>query len=203
MRIDLIRHGPTETSGLLLGRTDASPAATAYPQLVQQTAGRTWSAVVASPLARARVPAEALANERDLPLRTDANWRELDFGDWDGQPLTTLRADPSIAAGLDALYADTGAPPPPNGESWRDLETRTGRALAALLDAALLEPGADEGVLVVTHGGPMRAALSLACGFPFSSTWAFRIDYGTRIALRIERTNSRALWGEILEIAQP
>lgn len=198
MRIDLIRHGPTEASGLLLGRTDAPAASTAYPQLLHQTAGRTWSAVVASPLARARVPAEALANERALPLRIDANWRELDFGDWDGRPLATLRADPSIAAGLDALYANTGAPPPPNGESWRDLESRTGRALAALL-----EPGADESVLVVTHGGPMRAALSLACGIPFANTWAFRIDYGTRVALRIERTNDHAVWGEILEIAQP
>lgn len=197
MRIDLIRHGPTEAPGRLLGRTDAAPSPEAWPQLVRQTAGRTWSTLVASPLARARAPAEALAKERGLDLRIDADWRELDFGDWDGQPVETLRADPAIAAQLDALYASTDAPPPPNGESWYALEQRTRRAIATLID------GAHESALVVTHGGPIRATLATTCGLPFASTWAFRVGYGTRITLNVERTDDGTLWGEILEIAQP
>lgn len=198
MRIDLVRHGPTESEGLLLGRTDVAPSPAAWPQLARQTAGRTWTAVVASPLARARTPAETLATERGLPLRIDDDWRELDFGVWDGQPVANLRADPAIAARLDALYASTDAPAPPNGESWRTLERRTARALAALLDG-----DASESALVVTHGGPIRAALAATCGLPFASTWAFRIGHGTRITLRVERTAENAIWGEIVEIAQP
>lgn len=197
MRIDLIRHGPTASPGRLLGRTDAAPSPDAWPQLARQAEGRTWSTLVASPLARARAPAERLAKERGLDLRIDADWREIDFGDWDGQPVETLRADPAIAAHLDALYASTDAPPPPNGESWHNLGQRTHRAVATLFD------GAHESALVVTHGGPMRATLAAACGLPFANTWAFRIGYGTRISLRVERADNGALWGEILEIAQP
>lgn len=198
MRLDLVRHGPTETNGLLLGRTDAAPAPAAFAQLAHQAAGRTWSALIASPLARARLPAERLARERALPLATNDDWRELDFGDWDGKPVTTLRADPAIAAGLDALYTDADAPAPPNGESWRDLETRIRRALATLFDG-----NPPESVLVATHGGPIRAALSLACGLPFASTWAVRINHGTRVSLRVGQRGDGTLWGEIVEIAQP
>lgn len=198
MRLDLIRHGPTDASGLLLGRTDAAPAPAAFEQLARQAAGRTWAAIVTSPLARAHLPAERLARERSTSLRIDGDWRELDFGDWDGKPVATLRADPAIAARLDALYADTKSPAPPNGESWRDLETRVRRALDRLF-----EEGKAESTLVATHGGPIRAALSLACGLPFANTWGFRIDHGTRVSLRIERTSDRTLWAEIVEIAQP
>lgn len=198
MRLDLIRHGPTDTSGLLLGRTDAAPAPAAFAQLAHQAAGRTWSAIVTSPLARASLPAERLARERATPLRTDDDWRELDFGDWDGTPVATLRADPAVAARLDVLYAEPDAPAPPNGESWRDLETRIRRALDRLF-----EEGEPESTLVATHGGPIRAALALACGLPFANTWGFRIDHGTRVSLHVERTSDRALWAEIVEIAQP
>lgn len=199
MLVDLIRHGPTEAPGLLLGRTDPAPSPAAWPQLARQTEGRAWSAIVTSPLARCRTLAKALADERRLSPRIDADWQELDFGDWDGIPVETLRADPDIAMRLDALYAQTNASCPPNGESWRALETRIARALSALFE----QDAAEDAVAVITHGGPIRAALSLACGLPFVHTWAFRIDYGTRITLRVERTDDATIWGEIVEIAQP
>jgi alpha-ribazole phosphatase len=38
---------------------------------------------------------------------------------------------------------------------------------------------------------------------PFTNLWSIRIDYGTRIALRVERDAGAGLWGEIIEVAQP
>lgn len=198
MFIDLIRHGATDMEGTLLGRTDAAVSEAAWPDLLRQTDGRSWCAVVASPLRRSRAFAERLARDRGLPLRIDSDWAELDFGDWDGKPIAALRADPTIAAHLDAFYRDPDAPAPPNGESWRALEARTARAIDRLLD-----PDAPQSALVIAHGGPFRAALSLACGLPFASTWAFRIGYGTRITLRIERGPDQGIWGEIVEVVQP
>lgn len=198
MRLDFIRHGKTEETGILLGSTDAALSEAAWPDLARQASGRAWSVVVASPLRRSRAWAETLARDRGLPLRIDADWAELDFGDWDGKPVAALRADPAIAARLDAFYRDVDAPGPPNGESWRALEARTARALGRLLDA---DDGHD--ALVVAHGGPIRATLSLACGLPFASTWAFRIDHGTRVTLRIARGAEQRIWGEIIEVVQP
>ncbi|AHB48487.1 alpha-ribazole-5-phosphate phosphatase [Hyphomicrobium nitrativorans NL23] len=198
MRLDLIRHGRTNMPGVLLGRTDAAATDASAADLIRQTEGRIWSAIVATPLRRSHAFAERLARDRGLPLRIDSDWRELDFGDWDGKPIEELRADPVVAAHLDAFYRDAEAPAPPGGESWRMLEARTLRALNRLLDA---DPA--ESTLVVAHGGPIRATLSLACGLPFASTWAFRVDYATRITLEIGRGAGAKIWGEIVEVAQP
>ena len=49
----------------------------------------------------------------------------------------------------------------------------------------------------------MRMVLSQVCGLPLSLCWALRIDHGTRLRLRVERSEEGALWGELLELQQP
>jgi alpha-ribazole phosphatase len=196
--IDFIRHGETEIRGLLVGGTDLAISESGWRQFEQQTAGRTWKSVVTSPLRRAREPAEKLARIRCLQVRIDANWAEIDFGAWDGHSVAELRADPTIATQLDAFYRSAEAAGAPEGESWQALRTRVVRALHRLLDAPM-----HETILVSTHAGPMRAVLSAACDVPFERTWAFRIGYGTRLTLRVERQDDLQLWGEIIEVVQP
>jgi alpha-ribazole phosphatase len=196
--LDLIRHGEPETRGLLLGRTDIALSEAGWRQFEQQTAGHTWASVVASPLRRAREPAESFARRRELPFRIDADWAEMDFGKWDGRSLPELRADPVISMQLDAFYRGPETTGAPDGEDWSSFRARVGRALHRLLDAP-----AEGAVLIATHAGPIRATLSLACDIPLERTWAFRIDYGTRLRMRVERQNDRRLWAEIIEVVQP
>ena len=198
MLIDLLRHCETTTPGRLLGRTDPALSATGWGQFARQTADRRWDAVVASPRQRTRAPAERLADERALSLRIDADWAEIDFGDWDGREITQLRADAATADVLTAIYSSPDAAGPPGGETWHALKARIARAFQSLL-----EPPAPARVLVVTHAGPMRAALAVACGIPFANLWAFKIDPGTRITLHAGRDPGAGLWGEIVEVAQP
>ena len=196
--IDLTRHGETETPGRLLGRTDPALSENGWRQVERQTANRTWDLIVGSPRRRARAAAERLAADRRVTLRFDDDWAELDFGDWDGRLITELRADLSTAEALDALYAAADAGSAPGGESWQDLIARVSDAIQRLLTEA-----AGGRVLVITHAGPMRAALSLACGLPFANLWAFKIDPGTRITLAVGRDPGGSLWGEIVEVVQP
>jgi alpha-ribazole phosphatase len=198
MLIDLLRHGETRTPGRLLGRTDPPLSEEGRRQLERQTAGRSWDIVVASPRQRAKTPGARVAEERGMALRVDADWAELDFGDWDGRPLADVRADPDAAEALTAFYASPDALAPPGGESWSALMGRVARAL----DRLLADPAACT-ALVVTHAGPMRAALALTCAIPFANLWAFSIEPGTRIRLRAGRDKTSGLWGEIVEIAQP
>jgi alpha-ribazole phosphatase len=196
--IDFIRHGETQSPGRLLGRTDAPLSDAGWQQFKQQTDGRTWAAIVASPLRRARAPAERLAQGRGLAARIDDDWAELDFGVWDGRPIEELQDDPDAALRLDGLYLSPDAPPAPEGESWRALQARVERAFGRLIGDS-----APDSCLIVTHAGPMRAALALACNIPFAALWAIRIDPGTRITLHAGRGESGAIWGEIIEIVQP
>jgi len=197
MLIDLLRHGETETPGRLLGRADPPLSEHGWRQFERQTSGRSWDMIVASPRLRARAPAECLAGEAGVAWSIDDDWAEVDFGDWDGRELAGLRADAATAEALAALYSSPDAPGAPGGESWHDLSARVSGAI----DRVLAQPG--ERLLVVTHAGPMRAALALACGLPFANLWAFTINPATRITLRAGRDDRAGLWGEIVEIVQP
>jgi alpha-ribazole phosphatase len=198
MLIDLLRHGETETPGRLLGRTDPALSEDGWRQVERQTANRTWDLIITSPRRRACAAAERLAAERRVALRVDEAWAELNFGDWDGRLIAELRADPSTAEALGALYAAADAGGAPGGESWGDLIARVSDAIQRLLAEA-----AAGRVLVITHAGPMRAALALTCGLPFANLWAFKIDPGTRITLNAGRDPDGSLWGEIVEVVQP
>ncbi len=99
--------------------------------------------MVSSPAARCLRPAENLAELLQLPLRTEADLLELDFGDWEG-----LRWDDVPRAALDEWAADPSGFAPPGGESGRALIQRVRRA------AGRLRGGGN--ALVVSHGGPLR-----------------------------------------------
>jgi alpha-ribazole phosphatase len=198
MLIDLVRHGETELPGRLLGRTDPPLTPVGLQQIARQTTGRAFDAIVASPRRRTLEPAERLAGEHGVPLRIDEDWAELDFGDWDGKESTELSAGQATADAFAALYRSPDAGGAPGGESWRALEARICRGLDRLFAAPT-----PQSALIITHAGPMRAALSLICGLPFSHLWTLRIDPGTRLTLRAGRDRDGRLWGEILEVVQP
>lgn len=123
----------------------------------------------------------------------DAAWSELDFGDWDGHPASGVDA-----AALAAFHDDPRRHPAPGGEAWDAFEQRIDAGLRALVEQGGQWRGAP--VLVVSHAGPLRMALSLACGWPLALTWGVRIDYGTRLRLRVERGDAGRPWGELLEL---
>lgn len=194
--IDLLRHGVTDRPGDLVGRTDAALCEEGWTQLERQTAGRSWGVIVASPLRRAREPAERLGAERGIAVEIDPDWRELDLGDWDGRPIADLRADAATAELLSKFYRDPETAAPPNGETFGALRIRVARALKRLADRS-------ETVLVIAHGGPIRTALSLATGIPMASVWSLRIEPATRVRVSLGRHPEHGAWGEIIEIAQP
>jgi broad specificity phosphatase PhoE len=106
--------------------------------------------VIVSPLLRAVQSCEVLGFEPDF---VDKRWQEADLGDWTGVESTTLKA-----AG-DGLYDRWrwGEHTPPGGESFRELSARVADALAELATG-------DDTTLVVTHGGPIRAACAHLVG---------------------------------------
>ncbi|UFZ04701.1 histidine phosphatase family protein [Bradyrhizobium ontarionense] len=197
MRIDLLRHGTTGRDGYLDGRTDPPLSDAGWDQFRRQTQGGIWRRVVSSPRARARAAAEDYARRTGCALDIDADWSELDFGRWEGRKRSDIAAEPGGAALLDAFHADPAASAP-DGESWADLQQRVARALDRIL--ARPEPAP---VLVVAHGGAIRAALSHLLGWPLHQLWSLRIHPGTRIMLAAGQGGDGAPWGEIVEIIQP
>ncbi|AOH84781.1 histidine phosphatase family protein [Sphingomonas panacis] len=183
--LHLLRHGAPEIPGRLIGRTDVAPTDEGIRACRDQARDLDIEAVVSSDLARARLAAQAIGGDLGVPVAIDARWRELDFGAWDG--LATSQIDP---VALGRFWDDPDAAPPPDGERWSALAARVAAAIAALPPRT---------TLIVTHGGAMRAALAVSCGFEQRQLWAFDLPYAAMLSLKIWPGSPRtaqimALW---------
>lgn len=154
-RLLLVRHGETvwNSERRLQGQEDIELSARGLEQaraLAPMVRAFAPVTVVASDLKRARQTAEALGYGA---CRFDQRLREAHLGKWVGlHAADLLRTDP---ASYQAWRQGTLTPP--DGESFEVLMERVKDSLGDLLS----EPGP---VLVVTHGGVVRAALALLLG---------------------------------------
>lgn len=169
--LHLLRHGAPKTPGLLLGRTDDRPTTAGIAACARQASSLEVAHLVASDLARSRAAGEAIGKAAGLGLTVDARWRELDFGDWDGKAAGAVDRD-----ALGRFWDDPDANAPPGGERWSALVARVAAALADL---------APVPTLIVAHGGAMRAALHILCGFGQRQLWAFDLPYAALLSLRV------------------
>lgn len=169
--LHLLRHGAPERPGLLTGRTDSAPTPEGIAACVEHVSDLPFEALIASDLSRSRLTAQAIGKAHAMPVLTDARWRELDFGEWDGLEASLI--DPER---IGQFWNDPDAFPPPGGERWSGLTSRVAVAIDDI-------PARD--TLVVTHGGAMRAALSVLLGFDHLQLWAFDLPYGALLSLRV------------------
>src|SRR5580693_5186939 len=115
----LVRHGEStgNAAGLLLGRIDAPLTERGLAQA--RTLGASLSGVtrvISSPLERARDTAAAL--DLGLPVEIDDRWVELDYGEFDGQPLGSVPAEVWTRWRSDPDYR------PPGGETLAEAGSR-------------------------------------------------------------------------------
>jgi broad specificity phosphatase PhoE len=112
-------------------------------------------AVYSSDLERARDTAAVVAESQGLELRQLPDLREVDVGSWSG--LTRDEAEERFPEGF-ARWRD-GYPGWKDGETY---EAMTDRVLRAVDEIAAEHEGGR--VLVVSHGGPIRAMHAAALG---------------------------------------
>lgn len=169
----LVRHGSTPLSGThYSGRADPELTEVGQAQaraVAARLAGTPGvAAVVASPLRRTRQTAAPVADALGVPVRTDDDLVETDFGRWDGRTFADVAAEwPQERA---AWLADL-AVAPPGGESVNQVARRVRRSRDRLLAAY---PGRT--VVVVSHVTPIKLLLCAALGAPASSLFRMHLD---------------------------
>jgi broad specificity phosphatase PhoE len=105
-------------------------------------------AVYSSDLRRARDTAEIVAESQALEVVVEPDLREVDVGSWSG--LTRAEAEERFPEGFERWKL--GYPGWEDGESY---EAMTDRVISAVKSIAA--DHADSRILVVSHGGPIRA----------------------------------------------
>ena len=156
MLLILVRHGESEwnAAGRVQGQADPglSDAGRAQARRLAPVV-RAWQpeTIVSSDLIRALDTAALIA---DHAPSADPRWRECAMGDWTGQRVEGLYADPEARF---AAWRD-GRADPPGGESWSDMCDRIADATRSLRATGVAR------AVVVTHGGPVRAACAVLAG---------------------------------------
>ena len=168
-RLVVVRHGESELnverrySGRddiplsANGRLQAQAVATRLATLAGQV-----TAVVSSPLSRCTDTAALIATALGgVPVETDDDLIECDFGEWEGRTFAEVRERWSVQL---SAWLDSPAVAPPGGESFRAVGVRVRRAVSRLRDRY---PG--QTVVVVSHVSPIKLLLrdALAAGDAF------------------------------------
>ena len=173
-QIYLLRHGRTEsnTAGRLMGQLDEPLAELGRTQADlagRSLRGRNIAAVYASDLRRASDTAEIVAEQLGLTVVRHSGLREINMGDWAGKTYAEVQS--TDAATYAAVRANPHQSGPRNGESEGEMIERVWRALGEI---AAAHPG--ESVLVVSHGGPLRAVTARVLGLGHLSSGTFAVD---------------------------
>jgi len=155
MELILLRHA--KTAGNLVkryigSRTD-EPLAPEGVEQAKATIDETVTRVYVSPMKRAIETAEIKFPNSERIVVED--FREMDFGEFEGRSANEMTADEAYRAWVEANCEPT---PPGGAESWQEYSDRVCAALLRLLKEA-----ADRGekrVVTVSHGGTIMAAMS-------------------------------------------
>jgi probable phosphoglycerate mutase len=171
----LVRHGESEANvaRLLLGRTDSplSEHGARQAAAVAPVLGPVHR-VISSPLERARLTATALAVGKEIEI--DERWVEVDYGEYEGQPLDAVPAEVWRRWRSDRHFR------PPGGETLAELALR----VRAACDELFAEPGrgarAEDGdVVVVSHVSPIKAAVAWALRSEEPLDWRLHLSTGS------------------------
>jgi probable phosphoglycerate mutase len=156
----LVRHGETawNREERWQGHTDVGlneeglRQAKLVAERIRAEQGSAIEAVYTSPLARAARTAEIIAGALRLTPLEDARLQEMDIGAWSG--LTTAEVVARFADEWNRIRAGEDLPRGGGGETFAAFQARVVRGLEGLIRG----PGPSK-IVVVTHGGPIRALL--------------------------------------------
>ncbi len=195
----LARHGRTSANAQrrLLGRMDLpldefgvrQAAAVAGELARRDTAGLR---IVASPLGRTMATARAIADACGVAdVVADDRWLEVDYGDFDGEPLADVPGEVWQHWRSDTSWT------PPNGESLADVGVRVRAACDDLVSAA-----AAGDVIIVSHVSPIKAAASWAVGTGDQTAWRLFCDVASISRVRTSNDQPTLVsWNETAHLA--
>jgi alpha-ribazole phosphatase len=180
-RIWLVRHGITQWNSeqRFCGHSDIPISAEGRRQaqwLARRLSTEQITAIYSSDLLRAQRTAEIIASPHSLQVNGMAAWREISFGDWEGLTYGQIELHQGRQP---EFFRDPVHFAPPGGESLMDLTRRVQKAFIELVRE-------QEGAIVlVSHGGPLRALLCCLLAMPLERQWQLRIDHGSLSALDV------------------
>ena len=190
----LVRHGETDwnRSGRIQGHTDVPLNDNGKREiglLAERLTRHSFAAVYSSDLSRTSESAGIIVNGHEVSVVSDSDLREFSYGEWEGLSIREIEAQfPNAYAQL--MGAEDSSFVAPGGESSAQVLDRV-RRFCARVEERNTEGG---DILVVAHGGTVRALVACLLDLPKDSLWKFEVG---RASLSIVRNHTR---GRVLEL---
>jgi alpha-ribazole phosphatase len=115
--------------------------------------------------------------------RIEPRLREIDFGAWE-----MLAYDHLPRESIDAWAADPLEFRPPQGETASEMRSRVRSATEDILARG------HEAVVVVAHGGPLRAMAGVLLGLASRDWLNMRFDFGSSTRIDIASSAATLVW---------
>lgn len=172
--IILVRHGETlwNKESRFQGSADIELSPEGVKQakrLAERFADFKLDMIYASDLQRAAKTADIVAKQHRININTEARLREANFGVWEGLTFNEIKKQDGEK--LDTWLEDPVTVHPPEGETFEEVQKRAKEGLNEIKNEH-----EDEQILVVAHGGTIRALLVDLLGMSLSNFWRIQQD---------------------------
>lgn len=177
--IDLLRHGEPVGGRLLRGSQDDPLTEDGWSQMHASVGDHNpWQQIVSSPLRRCSEFAFQLSENRGVPYKEVAGFQEIGFGQWEGMSPEQIMA--KYPGELEAYWRDPTQFSPPEGET---LDAFIARVEGHWL--SLLNEHKGRHVLLVCHGGVIRAIINKILEMPLNALWRVEVPYANISRIRV------------------
>jgi alpha-ribazole phosphatase len=178
--IELLRHGELEGADIFRGSTDDQLTDNGWQQMVSAIEGKdAWDIIITSPLSNCREFAEVIAQEDEIDLEINKQFKEIDFGEWeDKTPSQILKEDADL---LNAWWQSPTHITPPNGEDFLDFKARVLKAFKETL-----QEYQGKRILIVAHSGVIRVIIMNILGMPDANLFSLNINNASFSKIVIE-----------------
>jgi alpha-ribazole phosphatase len=176
--ITLIRHGKVAGPAALYGRTDTPLSTAGHSDLTRTLnnlhAQKPINHLISSPRLRCSQVAQEFSAQHKIPLHTEDNLQEMDFGIWDGIPFDELGDE---WKNIEAFWESPHSMQPPEGESLTDFAARVIASGESLINNN--KPGHHA---IICHGGVIRILIAHILKLDWRNPALFKqlqIDYAS------------------------
>jgi len=169
--IDLIRHGEPVGGQRMRGAQDDPLSELGWQQMRDSVGDNAdWTRLISSPLSRCHGFAKELAQNLDLNVHVNSEFREISFGEWEGKRIKDLMKEEPEA--IRNYWKNPEECAPKGAEKMSEFIHRTYTAW----DQLIID-NKGEHTLLVCHGGVIRAILTRVLGMPADKLWNFDVPY--------------------------
>ena len=194
IKIMLVRHGVTDwnAKGKIQGQSDTQLAPDGVHQARLLTAHFPFDivdAIYSSDLHRAMTTAEVIASRFNLEIIPVKEFREINFGIWEGRTFEEMAKEDPVEFKKFFLQPDMLLIK--DGETFAELQNRAMTTLKRIVH----DIGDNKHIVIVTHGAIIRTIIASIFDMPLRKIWTIK-QYNT--SMNIIRVDDDAYSVELL-----